>query len=47
MLKKRGGKRPNAGRKKVLPASATPVSIRMTKNERELVRELLKKVRGQ
>lgn len=46
-MKKRGGFRPGAGRKKTLPADATPRSIRMTDEENKLIREKLKKIRGQ
>lgn len=46
-MKKRGGFRPGAGRKKTLPTGAKPRSIKMTDEENKLIREKLKEIRGQ
>ena len=46
MTNTHGGKRPNAGRKKVLPEGAAPYSFKLTKAEQIQVREFIKQLRS-
>ena len=46
MTNTHGGKRPNSGRKKVLPEGTRPYSFKLTPDEQVQVREFIKQLRS-